>query len=144
MPTAEQLSRLLAYHEALASRALDGETMHVAAPDGCCCLDHARERIAELEAENRMVVAELTALRSQVAWIPTDVRMPTVNERVLGVYRFKYDGCQQWAVFLWHPESGWWDWALDEPLGDDCEMVYWRTVPRLPEAEEATNDDATE
>lgn len=50
MPTAEQLSRLLAYHEALASRALDGETMHVAAPDGCCCLDHARERIAELEA----------------------------------------------------------------------------------------------
>jgi hypothetical protein len=51
MPTAEQLSRLLAYHEALASRALDGETMHVAAPDGCCCLDHARERIAELEAE---------------------------------------------------------------------------------------------
>jgi hypothetical protein len=37
--------------EAAASVALDGETMHVAAPDGCCCLDHARERIAELEAE---------------------------------------------------------------------------------------------
>lgn len=38
--------------EAVASRALDGETQHVAAPDGSCCLDHARERIVELEDAN--------------------------------------------------------------------------------------------
>ena len=37
--------------EAVASRALDGETMHVAAPDGSCCWRHAMAKIAELEAE---------------------------------------------------------------------------------------------
>jgi hypothetical protein len=76
-------------------------------------------------------------------WIPTDVRMPTVNERVLGVYQERDEGWQQWAIFTWHPKSGWWDEALDEPLGDDCEMVYWRPVPRLPEAEEATDAEGT-
>ena len=129
--------------EAVASRALDGDTQHVAAPDGSCCLDHARERIAELEAEKRVIVAELTALRSQVAWIPTDVRMPTVNERVLGVYQERDEGWQQWAIFTWHPKSGWWDEALDEPLGADCEMVYWRPVPGLPgDSKEASDGDA--
>jgi len=103
------------------------------------------KRIAELEAEKRVIVAELTALRSQVAWIPVDVRMPTVNERVLGVYQERDEGWQQWAIFTWHPKSGWWDEALDEPLDDDCEMVYWRPVPRLPgDSKEASDGDAAE
>ena len=141
----DDLARLLSLRDAAASVALDGETMHVAAPDGSCCLDHARERIAEMEAEKRVIVAELTALRSQVAWIPPDVRMPPINERVLGVYRFKDDGCQQWAIFTWHPKTGWWDEALDELLSDDCEMVCWRFVPSLPgDSKEASDGDATE
>ena len=102
-----------------------------------------RKRVAELEAEKQVIVAELTALRSQVAWIPTDVRMPTVNERVLGVYQERDEGWQQWAIFTWHPKSGWWDEALDEPLGADCEMVYWRPVPGLPgDSKEASDGDA--
>lgn len=71
MPTAEQLARLLAIREAAASRALDGETMHVAAPDGGCCLEHARERIAELEAEAtrlRSRVARLEGVLREVEW----------------------------------------------------------------------------
>lgn len=55
----DDLARLLSLREAAASRALDGETMHVAAPDGRCCLDHARERIAELEAEVKRLTAWL-------------------------------------------------------------------------------------
>ena len=43
--------KLLAEREARASRALDGETQHVGAPDGSCCWDHAMAKIAELEAE---------------------------------------------------------------------------------------------
>lgn len=173
----DDLSRLLAWREARASVALDGETQHEAAPDHLCCLDHARERIAELvdantcmrqrleavealradavkleemtllesmwreriaelEAEKRIITAELTALREQVTWILVDVRMPAVNERVLGGYRFKDGSGQQWAVFSWHPESGWWDEELNEPLSDDCEMVYWRPVPILPDNSE--------
>ena len=134
IPLRRRAYPIFAIREAAASRALDGDTQHVAAADGSCCWRHAMAKIAELEAEKRVIVAELTALRSQVAWIPTDVRMPTVNERVLGVYQERDEGWQQWAIFTWHPKSGWWDEALDEPLGDDCEMVYWRPVPRLPEA----------
>jgi len=130
----DDLARLMGMREAAASVALDGDTQHVAAADGCCCLDHARERIAELEAEKQVIVAELTALREQVTWIPVDVRMPPMNKRVIGVYQIQDEHWQQWAIFTWHPKSGWWDEALDEPLGDDCEMVYWRPVPRLPEA----------
>lgn len=63
MPTAEQLSRLLAFNEAVASRALDGETQHVAQPDACCCLDHARERIAALEAEVKRLRMALEAAK---------------------------------------------------------------------------------
>ena len=37
--------------EAVASRALDGDTQHVAAADGSCCWRHAMAKIAELEAE---------------------------------------------------------------------------------------------
>jgi len=172
--------------EAVASRALDGDTQHVAAADGSCCLDHARERIAELEdantrmrqrledvealkaeavkleemtvleslwreriaeleAEKQVIVAELTALREQVTWIPVDVRMPPMNERVIGVYQIQDEHWQQWAIFTWHPESGWWDEALCEPLGADCAMVYWRPVPRLPgDSKEVSDGDAAE
>ena len=49
----DDLARLMGMREAAASVALDGETMHVAAPDGSCCWKHAMERIAELEADNR-------------------------------------------------------------------------------------------
>ena len=92
------------------------------------------KRIAELEAEKRVIVAELTALRSQVAWIPVDVRMPPINTRVLGVYQERSEGWQQWAIFTWHPKHGWFDEAMCELLGDEYEMVYWRPVPSLPEA----------
>ena len=57
MPTAEQLARLLAIREAVASVALDGETMHEAQADSLCCLDHARERISVLQAEVERVRA---------------------------------------------------------------------------------------
>ena len=139
----DDLARLMGMREAAASVALDGDTQHVAAADGSCCWRHAMAKIAELEAEKQVIVAELTALRSQVAWIPTDVRMPTVNERVLGVYQIQDEHWQQWAIFTWHPESGWWDEALCEPLGADCAMVYWRPVPGLPgDSKEASDGDA--
>lgn len=138
----DDLARLMGMREAAASVALDGDTQHVAAPDGSCCLDHARERIAELDAEKGLIVAELTALREQVTWIPTDVRMPPINTRVEGVYQERSEGWQQWAIFTWHPKSGWWDEALDELLGDDCEMVYWRPVPRLPGDSKEVSDGA--
>ena len=59
--------RLMVQREARASGALDGETMHVAAPDGSCCLDHARERIAELEDANtrmRQRLEDVEALKA--------------------------------------------------------------------------------
>ena len=54
------LSLFLALEEAIASRALDGETqtMHVAAPHGDCCWEHAMERLAALEALLRRLVEE--------------------------------------------------------------------------------------
>ena len=54
------LSLFLALEEAIASRALDGETqtMHVAAPHGDCCWEHAMERLAALEALLRRWVDE--------------------------------------------------------------------------------------
>ena len=45
--------------EAVASRALDGDTQHAPQADWLCCLDHARERIAELEVENNHLKQEL-------------------------------------------------------------------------------------
>ena len=141
----DDLARLLSLREATASVAPDGETIHAPQTDWLYCLDHARERIAELEAEKRVIVAELTALREQVTWIPTDVRIPPMNERVLGVYQIQDEHWQQWAIFTWHPESGWWDEALCEPLGADCAMVYWRPVPRLPgDSKEVSDGDAAE
>jgi len=47
----DDLAGLLAIREARASVALDGETQHASNERHDCCLDHARERIAELEAE---------------------------------------------------------------------------------------------
>ena len=139
----DDLAGLLAIREARASVALDGETMHVAAPDGSCCWRHAMAKIAELEAEKQVIVAELTALREHITWIPVDVRMPPMNERVIGVYQERSEGWQQWAIFTWHPKHGWWDEAMCAPLDDDCEMVYWRPVPRLPgDSKEASDGDA--
>ena len=46
---------LLAPEEARASRALDGETQHAPQADSLCCLDHARERIGALEAQNTVL-----------------------------------------------------------------------------------------
>lgn len=59
--------RLMVQREARASGALDGETMHVAATDGSCCLDHAREQIAVLEDANtrmRQRLEDVEALKA--------------------------------------------------------------------------------
>ena len=103
-----------------------------------------RKRVAELEAEKQVIVAELTALREQVTWIPVDVRMPPINTRVEGVYQERSEGWQwqQWAIFTWHPKHGWWDEAMCAPLDDDCEMVYWRPVPSLPGDSKEASDGA--
>lgn len=66
MPTAEQLSRLLAPREARASVALDGQTQHIPNKHHDCCIDHARERIAGLEAEcERLRELGLALVREQ-------------------------------------------------------------------------------
>jgi len=126
----DDLARLMGMREAAASVALDGETMHVAAPDGSCCLDHARERIAALEAEPR--------------WIHVGERVPESGVEILvlgeywpvgftpGVHLADY--LAERAVSPWLSRCG-------ERL---FSVTHWRALPSLPEAEEATNDDATE
>ncbi len=59
--------KLLAERDAQASRALDGETQHQAAPDGSCCWDHAMAKIAELEDANtrmRQRLEDVEALKA--------------------------------------------------------------------------------
>jgi len=65
--TAGALALLLAIRDAQASRALDGETQHVGAPDGSCCWDHAMAKIAELEDANtrmRQRLEDVEALKA--------------------------------------------------------------------------------
>jgi len=70
--TVDDLARLMGMREAVDSVALDGETQHGPQPDYLCCLDHARERIAELEAEVARLCArnaELLAVLREVEWV---------------------------------------------------------------------------
>lgn len=143
----DDLARLLSYREAAASVALDGETQHVAAADGCCCLDHARERIVELEAakdtayseRDRLVVALSKVFPSHLCRHPDEdadweddwrwivcVHLPT-GQATWHIH----DSERSWFAHLSVRDNHW--------DGHSTEEKYSRLA-----ALEVTNDDANE